>query len=155
MKGKPHLSLLMTLLYVALYTAPRCLAPRHSPPRPFHEQPGAVQLERALHNLFAYMYHHRRHEGVTIRRSFSLPKVPSAQPPFPADDNAFVRNLGLHVMPDASWKVLRTYAGAYTTGIGTPGVPRWLNKPPPCRAVTTLHPDPSPLITSSDCVSSV
>ena len=112
MKGKPHLSLLMTLLYVALYAAPRCLAPRHSPPRPFHEQPGAVQLERALHNLFAYMYHHRRHEGLTIRRSFSLPKVPSAQPPFPADGNAFVRNLGLHVMPDASWKVLRTYACA-------------------------------------------
>jgi hypothetical protein len=56
------------------------------------------------------MYHHR-HEGLTIRRSFLFPKVPSAQPPFPADDNAFVRNLGLHVMPDASWKVLRTYAG--------------------------------------------
>ena len=46
---------------------------------------------------------------LTIRRSFLLPKVPSAQPPFPADDNAFVRNLGLHVMPGASWKVLRTY----------------------------------------------
>jgi hypothetical protein len=56
------------------------------------------------------MYHHR-HEGLTIRRSFSLPKVPSAQPAFPVDDNSFVRNLGLHVMPDASWKVLRTYAG--------------------------------------------
>ena len=56
------------------------------------------------------MYHHR-HEGLTIRRSFSLPKVPSAQPAFPVDDNAFVRNMGLHVMPDASWKVLRTYAG--------------------------------------------
>ena len=41
----------------------------------------------------------------------SAPQVPSAQPPFPTDDNAFVRNLGLHVMPDASWKVLRTYAG--------------------------------------------
>ena len=25
MQGKPHLSLLMTLLYVALYTAPHCL----------------------------------------------------------------------------------------------------------------------------------
>ena len=108
MKGKPLLSLLMTLLYVALYTAPHCL---HAIVRQgrFMSNPAPYNWKE-LCNLFAYMYHHR-HEGLTIRRSFSLPKVPSAQPSFPVDDNAFVRNLGLHVMPDASWKVLRTYAG--------------------------------------------
>lgn len=108
MKGKPLLSLLMTLLYVALYTAPHCLHPIVRQGR-FMSNPAPYNWKE-LCNLFAYMYHHR-HEGLTIRRSFSLPKVPSAQPPFPVDDNSFVRNLGLHVMPDASWKVLRTYAG--------------------------------------------
>ena len=63
-----------------------------------------------VHDMCMCMYHHR-HEGLTIRRSYSLPKVPSAQPSFPADDNTFFRNMGFHVMPDASWKVLRTYAG--------------------------------------------
>ena len=108
MVGKPLLSLLMTLLYVALYTAPHCL---HAIVRQgrYMSNPAPYNWKE-LCNLFSYMYHHR-HEGLTIRRSYSLPKVPSAQPPFPADDNTFVRNMGFHVMPDASWKVLRTYAG--------------------------------------------
>ena len=108
MKGKPLLSLLMTLLYVALYTAPHCL---HAIVRQgrFMSNPAPYNWKE-LCNLFSYMYHHR-HEGLTIRRSYSLPKVPSAQPSFPADDNTFFRNMGMHVMPDASWKVLSTYAG--------------------------------------------
>ena len=108
MKGKPLLSLLMTLLYVALYTAPHCL---HAIVRQgrYMSNPAPYNWKE-LCNLFGYMYHHR-HEGLTIRRSYLLPKVPSAQPSFPADDNTFFRNLGFHVMPDASWKVLRTYAG--------------------------------------------
>ena len=108
MRDKPLLSLLMTLLYVALYTAPHCL---HAIVRQgrYMSNPAPYNWKE-LCNLFSYMYHHR-HEGLTIRRSYSLPKVPSAQPPFPADDNTFVRNMGFHVMPDASWKVLRTYAG--------------------------------------------
>ena len=90
MKGKAHLFLPMTLLYVALYTAPHSL---HAIVRQgrFMSNPAPYNW-KDLCNLFAYMYHHR-HEGLTIRRSFSLPKVPSAQPLFPADDNAFVRNL--------------------------------------------------------------
>jgi hypothetical protein len=108
MKDKPHLSLLMTLLYVAIYTAPHCL---HAIVRQgrFMSNPAPYNWKE-LCNLFSYMYHHK-HDGLTIRRYFAIPKVPSARPPFPADDNTFVRNMGFHVMPDASWKVLRTYAG--------------------------------------------
>ena len=108
MKDKPHLSLLMTLLYVAIYTAPHCL---HAIVRQgrFMSNPAPYNWKE-LCNLFSYMYHHR-HDGLTIRRYFAIPKVPSARPPFPTDDNTFVRNMGFHVMPDASWKVLRTYAG--------------------------------------------
>ena len=108
MKGKPLLSLLMTLLYVALYTAPHCL---HAIVRQgrYMSNPAPYNWKE-LCNLLSYMYHHR-YEGLTIRRSYSLPKVPSAQPSFPVDDNTFFRNMGFHVMPDASWKVLRTYAG--------------------------------------------
>lgn len=65
---------------------------------------------KELCNLFSYMFHHKN-EGLIIRRYFPIPKVPSAQPAFPTDDNTFVRNMGFFVMPDASWKVLRTYAG--------------------------------------------
>jgi len=60
--------------------------------------------------LFSYMYHHR-HDSIVYRRHFTIPRFPSAQPAFPADDNQFIRNLGFMVMPDASWKVVRSYAG--------------------------------------------
>ena len=56
----------MTLLYVALYTAPHCLQPSYCPPRPLHEQPGAVQLERALQHFCLHV-----HEHVTCMCMFS------------------------------------------------------------------------------------
>ena len=130
-KGKPLLSLLMTLLYVALYTAPHCL---HAIVRQgrFMSNPAPYNWKE-LCNLFSYMHmcmhmcmcmYHHCHEGLTIRRSYSLPKVPSAQPSFPADDNTFFRN-----MPDASWKV---YTRVYTScrmprgsSAPTPGSPSW------------------------------
>ena len=75
MKGKPHLSLLMTLLYVALYTAPHCLNAIVRQGR-FMSNPAPYNWKE-LCNLFAYYYmYHHRHEGLTICRSFSLPKVP-------------------------------------------------------------------------------
>ena len=72
MKGKPLLSLLMTLLYVALYTAPHCL---HAIVRQgrYMSNPAPYNWKE-LCNLFSYMYHHR-HEGLTIRRSYSLVAV--------------------------------------------------------------------------------
>lgn len=108
MKDKPHLSLLMTLLYVAIYTAPNCLHPIVRQGR-YMSNPAPCNWTE-LCNLFGYMFHNKN-QGLTIRRYFPIPKVPSAQPAFPVDDNQFVRNMGFHVMPDASWKVLRTYAG--------------------------------------------
>ena len=72
MKGKPLLSLLMTLLYVALYTAPHCLHPIVRQGR-FMSNSAPCNWKE-LCNIVAYMcmYHHR-HEGLTISRSFSLP----------------------------------------------------------------------------------
>ena len=48
---------------------------------------------------------------VTISGGGCKAIMPSARPAFPKDDNTFFRNLGLYIMPDASWKVLNTYGG--------------------------------------------
>ena len=108
MKEKPLLSVLMALLYVAVYTRGDCLFPIVKQGR-FMSDPAPYNWEELV-RLFGYMYH-SRHRGIVLQREFRVPKFPSARPAFPADDNTFFRNLGLFVMPDASWKTLNSYAG--------------------------------------------
>jgi len=108
MRDKPILSLLMTLLYVAVYTRGDCLHTLSKHTR-YMSDPAPPNWDELV-MLFGYMYN-SRHRGIVLRREFPVPKMVSARPRFPEDDNVFYRNLGLYVMPDASWKVLNTYGG--------------------------------------------
>ena len=62
------------------------------------------------------MYHHR-HVGVTYRKNFPVPSIPCT-PAWPDDPDIFLKNLGLHVWSDATWKVESTYAGFFIVMCG-------------------------------------
>ena len=114
MKEKPYLALLATIMYTVFYTFPSVAIHTAHLCRYMHS-PNTSCWDALVH-LFRYMYHHR-HVGVTYRKNFPVPSIPCT-PAWPDDPDIFLKNLGLHVWSDATWKVESTYAGFFIVMCG-------------------------------------
>ena len=114
MKEKPYLALLATIMYTVFYTFPSVAIHTAHLCRYMHGP--NIHCWDALVHLFRYMFHHR-HVGVTYRKNFPVPSVPCS-PAWPDDPDIFLKNLGLHVWSDATWKVNSTYAGFFIVMCG-------------------------------------